>query len=191
MENKTCNRCKIEKPPEEFYRKTCCKQCHNDRIRAVKAKRRELGLCYCGNETVPGSKRCARCKAYYFKYISTPGWTERTRTQMSITRRKLRDVALEKYGAICKCCGESTWQFLTIDHIDPVGIRIYISGNKRDSKRDPARKQSHRGGTQLYRWLRDNGWPDGFRVLCMNCNFSLGHYGFCPHGGLSDVQNVQ
>jgi hypothetical protein len=31
------------------------------------------------------------------------------------------------------------------------------------------------------RWLRKNGFPKGFRVLCHNCNFAHGHYGYCPH----------
>ncbi len=26
------------------------------------------------------------------------------------------------------------------------------------------------GGHKFYKWLRDAGYPDGFQVLCMNCN---------------------
>jgi hypothetical protein len=29
--------------------------------------------------------------------------------------------------------------------------------------------------------LRQNSYPTGYRVLCHNCNFALGHYGYCPH----------
>lgn len=24
-------------------------------------------------------------------------------------------------------------------------------------------------------------YPAGFRLLCMNCNFAIGHFGSCPH----------
>jgi hypothetical protein len=30
--------------------------------------------------------------------------------------------------------------------------------------------------------LARNGFPDGYRVLCHNCNMALGQYGYCPHG---------
>jgi hypothetical protein len=33
----------------------------------------------------------------------------------------------------------------------------------------------------MYVWLRDNGWPEGYRVLCHNCNSARGLYGYCPH----------
>ena len=26
----------------------------------------------------------------------------------------------------------------------------------------------------MYRWLRDNGFPEGFQVLCLSCNDSTG-----------------
>jgi hypothetical protein len=30
-------------------------------------------------------------------------------------------------------------------------------------------------------WVYKNSYPEGFRLLCHNCNFSLGAYGYCPH----------
>lgn len=33
-------------------------------------------------------------------------------------------------------------------------------------------------------WLIHNRFPEGFRVLCFNCNNSLGMHGYCPHGNL-------
>jgi hypothetical protein len=33
----------------------------------------------------------------------------------------------------------------------------------------------------IYRWLISSGFPEGFRVLCHNCNQAIGLYGFCPH----------
>ena len=28
---------------------------------------------------------------------------------------------------------------------------------------------------------RKNNYPEGFQVLCSNCNFAKGKYGSCPH----------
>lgn len=30
-------------------------------------------------------------------------------------------------------------------------------------------------------WLRRNNYPNGFQVLCHNCNMAKGFYGKCPH----------
>lgn len=34
---------------------------------------------------------------------------------------------------------------------------------------------------KAYHWIKRNGFPAGFRVLCLNCNFARGIYGRCPH----------
>lgn len=83
----------------------------------------------------------------------------------------LREQVFSAYGGHkCSCCGETEPLFLSIDHIDNDGAEM-------------RRKGVHsRGGTQFYQWLRKNGFPDGFQVLCMNCN--LGKHrngGVCPH----------
>ncbi len=57
---------------------------------------------------------------------------------------------------ICKCCGTTEPDFLTIDHIDGGG--------------NAHRKQT--GASGQYSWIKKNGYPAGFQVLCFNCNFS-------------------
>lgn len=37
------------------------------------------------------------------------------------------------------------------------------------------------GSRVFYDWLIKNDFPDGFRVLCYNCNMSLGFNGYFPH----------
>ena len=84
------------------------------------------------------------------------------------TRQRLRLEILKHYGGdppVCACCKEDLIEFLTIDHID---------GGGNQHKLHEARKG-------LYNWLKKNGFPSGYRVLCCNCNQSLGHYGYCPH----------
>lgn len=65
----------------------------------------------------------------------------------------------------CECCGETHIEFLTINHKNG-------GGNKHRKKI---------GIGNFYRWLIKNNYPSGFNVLCMNCNFSLGKFGYCPH----------
>lgn len=79
--------------------------------------------------------------------------------------RKAKLGAFAAYGGACFCCGESTVEFLSIDHIDGY-------------------KEGPRAGQKLYMWLRRNNYPVGFRVLCMNCNTAKGLRGECPHIGL-------
>jgi hypothetical protein len=82
-------------------------------------------------------------------------------------RRALRVEVLAAYGGKCACCGESAFEFMTIDH-------IHGGGNKH-------RKSLGGGGLSVYTWLKRSGFPAGFRVLCMNCNFADGKFGGCPH----------
>ena len=83
-------------------------------------------------------------------------------------RRKL--TVLMFYGGNppkCACCGEGTIQFLAIDHVNG-------GGNQH-------RKQSGIKGGGIYMWLIRNGFPEGYQVLCHNCNCAKGFFGKCPH----------
>lgn len=35
----------------------------------------------------------------------------------------------------------------------------------------------------IYRWLRDQGYPDTFQTLCWNCNYAKDHGGCPPDAG--------
>lgn len=67
----------------------------------------------------------------------------------------------------CACCGETRLEFLTVDHIDGGGGKH--------------KKEINKTGDGFYNWLITNHFPSGYRVLCYNCNLSLGHLGYCPH----------
>lgn len=86
-------------------------------------------------------------------------------------RAKLWKKALEFFGP-CACCGESRIEFLAIDHIN--------GGGKDDNKHNP--------GWNKLRRLEKDEWPEDakktYRILCHNCNASLGSYGYCPHQNL-------
>jgi hypothetical protein len=77
----------------------------------------------------------------------------------------MRIDTINHYGGKCDCCGETNIEFLSFDHING-------GGNKH-------RKEE--GIKNLARWVRARGYPKDFRILCRNCNFSIGAYGYCPH----------
>jgi len=83
-------------------------------------------------------------------------------------RRQLRDEVIDAYGGKCACCDETRKEFLTIDHIDGDGAK-------------QKREIGVAGSTGLYYWLRQNDYPEGFQVLCFNCNMGKRNYSVCPH----------
>lgn len=84
--------------------------------------------------------------------------------------RRDRQAALDAYGRECQCCGESNEVFLAVDHVDGGG-------------NEHRRSAGIGGSSAFYRWLRVNGYPDGFQVLCHNCNYAKHALGVCPHVG--------
>lgn len=87
--------------------------------------------------------------------------------------RKLRVAVIDAYGGACQCCGEDRIEFLAIDHAN--------GGGKKH------RLEVANIGSAFYAWLKRNAYPKniGLRVLCHNCNQSLGLYGYCPHTAAS------
>lgn len=80
---------------------------------------------------------------------------------------ELKEAALRAYGECCRCCGETWPVFLTLDHLKNNGAAH--------------RKKIHRRGGSLYQWLKTHGYPEGFQVLCYNCNAAKHWKGECPH----------
>ncbi len=69
----------------------------------------------------------------------------------------------------CQCpnCTETEIKFLSIDH---------INGHGNEHKRQIG------GSDKLYRWLIKNNFPEGFQILCYNCNLGKArNNGVCPH----------
>jgi len=89
------------------------------------------------------------------------------------SRKRIKVETLDHYGGQeCVCCGETRIEFLTLDHINGGG--------------NTHRKEiGNRGGYNYYSWLKKNNYPRGYQVMCMNCNHSRGHYGYCPHNSRS------
>jgi len=125
------------------------------------------------------TKYCPECDLYlpitqFNKSKKSPDGRRRlckkhTQAENKETRQLIRLEVLICYGGDppqCECCDEDKLEFLTIDHIAG-------NGNKQ-RKDDPS-------SIKIYSWLKRNDFPQGYRVLCMNCNFAHGRYGYCPH----------
>ena len=73
---------------------------------------------------------------------------------------------IAKGHPVCGCCGEARKEFLAIDHVDGGG-----NEHRRAAKghfTDHLLKPDYADDVRL-------------RVLCHNCNMSIGFYGYCPH----------
>jgi hypothetical protein len=97
---------------------------------------------------------------------------ELLQTKEAIKRREQsflkRQEVLDHMGGKCECCGETNPRFLTIDHINGGGAK-----HKRENKI-----------VKLYKWIKKNNYPEGFRLLCYNCNCARSkqrNKGICPH----------
>lgn len=118
-------------------------------------------------ECHPDRKHHAKgmCRECYQKQ-----WKQKNReyhtTYMVEWRRKLKVAAITALGGTCKCCGDTTIEFLSIHH---------INGGGREE-----RQLKHQSG--MLRDIRD-GVVDlsEYEILCYNCHFALEWWGYCPH----------
>lgn len=86
-------------------------------------------------------------------------------------RRKLKLEVLTKYAnghPRCACCFVAEISFLCIDH--KLG-----NGNKHRASIKCG------GGHKFYNWLKKEEYPEGYQVLCFNCNSAKWILGECPH----------
>lgn len=121
----------------------------------------------------PDGYRCRACrKIAKDRYRSTPEYREWRRKNYAKNRerinelqrermRGLREDAIDAYGGKCACCGEGWLDYLHIDHINSGG------------------REHRRQVYNVYRDLQKRGYPDGYQVLCANCNMAK-ERGGCP-----------
>lgn len=154
---RACTKCARIKPIEQF-----------DLRDNGKRRRRVCHECFNAQKTRHRRKR----------HLEHPDVHDRVKRISREYRRNVRVQA--RLGALnaysdgdpkCACCGERTVEFLTIDH---------INGNGAAHRRE-LEAQNVGPGTGFYLWLKSNGYPNGFQVLCYNCNCAKGCYGTCPH----------
>jgi hypothetical protein len=124
-----------------------------------------MRICTKCNETKPetafyppvGRKVCKRCKNRL---------TAKTSREF---RTELKEVVLRHYSPDLSCqCSKCPFKkpgiaFLSLDHINGKG----------EHGREVRRR--------LYQWVKNEGYPAGFQVLCFNCNLAKSNKGECPH----------
>lgn len=71
----------------------------------------------------------------------------------------------------CESCNEDDMVVLSVNHINGNGTRH--------------RKAIGFGGIKFYRWLIKNNYPEGYNILCMNCQFKH-RYKILQYGKISD-----
>lgn len=161
------NKLKIISPEGQSWCKTCKAHksvssfCRGSRYNGLSARCRS-----CANAGFNKWKEKNREKVKLYQ----KSWQQRqsSKDKKSEYARQLKAEIIFKYGGKCACCGESGFEFLSIDHIDGSG--------------GVHRSQINASGTGFYRWLKKMEFPkSNFQILCMNCNFAKGKYNECPH----------
>jgi hypothetical protein len=169
--DKVCKRCNLTKLLNEFSPRkgakdghcSHCKECrrntHRSKCLSYNANRRSK-YAHCAEyrgvvqerNRRSGSKFRNKRKEHYREVIRRWRW-------------HVRLAVIVRYGGECKCCQETIPHFLSIDHVDGKG---YLNRRGRSS--------------DLYRVLfKTEAILPEYRLLCFNCNFTLGQWGYCPH----------
>ena len=116
-------------------------------------------------------------------------WDEPTRAKRRATERKRKQrrriQVLSHYCGgnppFCACCKDPNVEFLCLDHTDGGG-NIHRQSISKSGKKCL--------GSFMFEWIVINDFPDGFRVLCHNCNSSISLYGYCPHNEARPVEEL-
>lgn len=97
-------------------------------------------------------KELNRSKRYY----------KNNRDKCKIKRSALKKECFNKYGNhACQCCGESLFEFLTLDH---------IGGRKRGHIIDTLM------GRNLYLWLKNHGYPKDMGITYLSAEILVPGY---------------
>ncbi len=142
METKTCSRCNCELPLDQFYP-------HKAKVSTHKAWFRSI------------CKSCNTVVAREYRQKNRQRYNAKVREYA----QRLRLLVLSHYCGgiepICCECGFTDIRALSIDHINGGG------NQHRRSLGDGLCV----GPQYVYQWLKNNGFPSGYQVLCMNCQF--------------------
>ncbi|MBA7662760.1 hypothetical protein ES703_70793 [subsurface metagenome] len=156
---KRCSRCGETKPLDDFYRDSRSKDQHDAWCKDCFNKYRQVW-----RET----HRDREALKAHERYLKNKDQNIRN----SSARYQQRKISLVAHYSSntngCACCGESDIRFLSIDH---------INGNGNQHRK----KIGCTSGENFYRWLIREGMPEGYQVLCYNCNMARAFYGTCPH----------
>ena len=94
------------------------------------------------------------------EYQKSEPYQKKIKKEKKNSSEKARQEVISHYGfnkkPMCCYCGETEFDYLTIDHID-------------NGRGNPASREHGSGSTLCY-WIIKNNFPEGFQTLCFNCN---------------------
>lgn len=153
-----CPSCGRSPLPDAVYCEVCSVE-RQSATRQFKIRNRVAGICIRSRCSAPVVKH-RLCEQHLV------GHAQRLRDWINKRRKKIKQIVVEHYGGECACCGEKEVAFLTVDHINNDGAE-----HRKEVKH-----------TRMYVWLRQNGYPPGYQILCWNCNCGRAiNGGICPH----------
>lgn len=152
--------------------KTCQSPYCNNKL---EGQRRKFCSYKCYDENRRGkwvTKTCAStdCNNTFKTQGQLKRYCSNTCNHREETRRRSREMKarlLETYGDKCACCGESCVEFLTLEH--------------KNGDRKQHLKKVGPNVIAIWRDAVENFDTNKYEILCMNCNWAKGKYGFCPH----------
>ena len=166
---RVCDVCKTRKPITEFqaqnikrnggrptYRHSCL-ECERGKALARYYARQASGNCaHCGaRRTANELVTCRACR-------------EKNNAARADSNNNLRALVFVAYGRQCAHCGDDRLECLEIDHVGGWG----------NAQR--AEMGGRFNGYSLWKWIRDNGFPDSIRLLCGSCHSALSYWGKLP-----------
>lgn len=152
-----CPHCR-KRPSSQIKDIKLCDECHEQRSSWWHERSEQI------RDTARGNARAWRER--------NPDYYRGPRGMNGRSNFKVKMEVFDHYGPNCVCCGESHLEFLTIDH---------IHGKGNNHRRELFGTQGG-GGYRFYRWLKRQNFPEGYRVLCYNCNIGVSRCGgICPH----------
>jgi hypothetical protein len=171
MENdkKLCKRCNKIKYLYDFAiqkdgvkgRHAHCKNCVSEKQKQRRFKYSKVQKKRWNNRTGERKKMDRQKNKEYQKNNK-----QRLSSLQSQRHKIRRETVIDRYGGNCECCGEKAKEFLAIDH---------VRGNGSEEKKEI-------GPTGILNKIFKSPLKlSDYRILCHNCNSSLGFYGYCPH----------
>jgi len=153
-----------EKKGEKKNRRTECKECIKKYKHEYYIKNRERRRIYNKKYREENKDKIRqKQKEYYEK--NRIKLIKASNERSKIWSQKIKYEVLSHYShlstPVCRQCGMSDIRTLSIDH---------IKGGGGDHRRELFGK-NRKGGRHFYRWLQDNNYPEGYQVLCMNCQW--------------------
>lgn len=200
---KTCNLCKKDLPRNsDFFNRTqrtlffVCKKCkpkwdkfHSSTGSKLPLLQRLYKTCSSCKKDLPRNSdfftyegvkihtACRDCKRDYERGRNRKHSTPERRRHVSLSNRMKVIDHYSNGSMVCECCSENEFEMLNVDHIE---------GRKKWGH------DHNFSSYQLIQWLIRNDFPEGFRILCYNCNVSAyRNNGTCIHQIKKQTQKSQ